>query len=104
MKKLNIEDVLIRALQVAIAALILTIVALVAADAWVKEDLLRVEKLKQHFYDVAYAHAATGPAAPAGLKPNFGEPSEPKTRVFQDAGRTETSGMSFDKRKKERGR
>jgi hypothetical protein len=102
--KYNLEDILISVLQVGIVAAIIGIVALVAADAWVKEDILRVEKLKQHFYDVAYAHAVTGPAAPIGLKPNFGALSEPKTRAFQDAGRSSTSGMSFDKRKKERGK
>jgi hypothetical protein len=81
--KRTLEDLLIRAFQGAIVTLILTIVALVAADAWIKEDIARVEKLKQHFYDIAYSRVE-GPKAPAGLKPNYGAPSEPKTRVFAD--------------------
>ena len=81
----NIEDIIVRTLQVAIVTLILTIVALVAVDAWVEEDIARVQKLKQHFYDVAYSRATVGPAAPTGVKPNYGALAEPKTRVFADA-------------------
>ena len=102
--KINLEDFLIRAFQVAIVALVLTIVALVGADAWIKEDIARVEKLKQHIYDVAYGRATRGPAAPTGVRPNYGETSEPRTQVFQDAGRSVTSGMGYDLRKKERGK
>jgi hypothetical protein len=85
MKLYKVEDYLITFMQVAIVATILGIVALVAVDAWVEEDIARVQKLKQHFYDVAYSRATVGPAAPTGVRPNYGEPSEPKTKVFQDA-------------------
>jgi hypothetical protein len=104
MKLYKVEDYLITFLQVAIVATILGIVALVAADAWMKEDIARVEKLKQHFYDVAHARATVGTAAPTGVRPNYGEPSEPKVRYFQDAGRSATSGMGYDARKRERGK
>ena len=84
--KFNLEDVLVRAFQVAIVALILTIVALVGVNAWEQEDIARVEKLKQHLYDVAYGRATRGPAAPTGVRPNYGDLAEPKTRAFQVAG------------------
>lgn len=84
--KRNLEDLLISVFQVAIVATIIGIVALVAADAWMKEDIARVEKLKQHIYDVAYGKATYGPATPTGVRPNYGDLAEPKTRVFQDAG------------------
>jgi hypothetical protein len=101
--KRSLEDILISVMQGAIVTLILFIVALVAADAWIKEDIARVEKLKQHLYEVAYARATVGPAAPTGVRPNYGEPSEPKVRLFQDVGRSVTSGMGYDARKRERG-
>ena len=104
MKLYRLEDYLITFFQVAIVATIIGIVALVAADAWMKEDIARVEKLKQHFYDVAYSRATLGPAAPTGVRPNYGDLAEPRTRVFQDASRSETSGMGYDLRKKERGK
>jgi hypothetical protein len=63
-----------------------------------------VEKLQQHLYDVAYGRATVGPAAPTGVRPNYGEPSEPKVTIFQDAGRSPTSGMGYDARKRERGK
>jgi hypothetical protein len=81
----NLEDYLITFFQVAIVATIIGIVALVAADAWMKEDIARVEKLKRHFYDVAMSTDVSPPKAPTGVKPNYGAPSEPKTRVFADA-------------------
>ena len=81
----NLEDYLITFFQVAIVATIIGIVALVAADAWMKEDIARVEKLKQHFYDVSMSTDVSPPRAPTGVKPNYGAPSEPKTRVFADA-------------------
>jgi hypothetical protein len=84
MKLYKVEDYLITFMQVAIVATILGIVALVAVDAWVEEDILRVQKLKQHFYDVAYSRATVGPATPTGVRPNYGDKSEPKTRVFAD--------------------
>ena len=102
--KATLEDVLIRVFQVAIVALVLTIIALVGVNAWEQEDIARVEKLKQHLYDVAYGRAARGPAAPTGVRPNYGDLAEPRTLVFQDAGRSTTSGMGYDLRKKERGK
>ena len=102
--KRSLEDILISVFQVAIVATTIGIVALVAADAWMKEDVARVEKLKQHVYDVAYGRATVGPAAPTGVRPNYGEPSEPKVRVFQDAGRKSTTGMGYDARRAERGK
>lgn len=84
MKLNRLEDYLITFLQVAIVATIIGIGALVAVDAWVEEDIARVQKLKQHFYDVAYSRATLGPRAPAGVRPNYGDLAEPKTRVFAD--------------------
>jgi hypothetical protein len=81
----NLEDYLITFFQVAIVATIIGIVAFVAAEAWTKEDIARVEKLQKHFYDVAYSRATLGTAAPTGVRPNYGDNSEPKTRVFADA-------------------
>ena len=81
----NLEDYLITFFQVAIVATIIGIVALVAADAWMKEDIARVEKLKQHFYDVSMSTDVSPPRAPTGVKPNYGAPSEPRVRYFQDA-------------------
>jgi hypothetical protein len=82
--KRTLEDILISVFQGAIVFTIIGIVALVAADAWMKEDIARVEKLKQHLYDVAYSRATVGPTAPTGVRPNYGDLSEPKTRVFAD--------------------
>ena len=81
----NLEDYLITFFQVAIVATIIGIVALVAADAWMKEDIARVEKLKRHFYDVSMSTDVSPPKAPTGVKPNYGAPAAPKTRVFADA-------------------
>ena len=83
--KRTLEDILISVFQVAIVTLILFIVAMVAVDAYIADEDARIAKLKQHIYDVAYGRATVGPAAPTGVRPNYGEPSEPKTRVFQDA-------------------
>jgi len=82
--KRTLEDYLITSLQFIIVATILGIVALVAVDAWVEEDIARVANLKKHFYEVAYGRATVGPAAPTGVRPNYGDLSEPKTRVFAD--------------------
>ena len=79
------EDILISVFQVAIVSLILGIVAMVAVQAFIIEDDARIAKLKQHIYDVAYGRATVGPAAPTGVRPNYGALSEPKTRVFADA-------------------
>ena len=102
--KRTIEDILISVLQAAIVFTILGIVALVAVDAWVAEDITRVEKLQKHFYDVAMSTDVSPPRAPTGVKPNYGEPSEPKVRYFQDAGRSVTTGMGYDSRTRERGK
>ena len=80
----KIENALIWFFQVAIVATIIGIVALVGVNAFIKEDIARVEKLKQHLYDVAFSRATVGPSAPTGLKPNYGDLSTPKTRVFAD--------------------
>ena len=101
---IHLEDILISVFQVAIVATIIGIVALVGVNAWILEDTERVAKLKQHFYDVAYSRATVVPAAPTGVRPNYGEPSEPKVRYFQDAGRNTTTGMGYDARRSERGK
>lgn len=88
----KIENSLIRMFQIVIVGLILMLVALVAADAWIKEDIARVQKLKRHFYEVSMSVDAAGPAAPTGVRPNYGEPSEPKVRHFQDASRRKDIG------------
>ena len=85
MKLSRLEDYLIGFFQVAIVAAIIGIVALVAADAWMKEDIARVEKLKKHVYEVAYGRATYGPAAPAEVRPNHGDLAKPKVTHFQDA-------------------
>ena len=102
--KFNLEDFLIGFFQLAIVATILGIVALVAVDAWVAEDNARVVNLQKHFYDIAMSTDVTPPKAPTGVKPNYGEPSEPKVRYFQDASRSVTTGMGYDARRAERGR
>ena len=102
--KRTLEDYLITSLQFIIVATILGIVALVAVDAWVEEDIARVANLKKHFYDIAMSTDVSPPKAPTGVRPNYGDLSEPKVRVFQDAGRSVTSGMGYDARKRERGK
>ena len=102
--KRTLEDILISAFQVAIVTLILFIVALVAVDAWVDEDNARVVNLQKHFYDLAMSTDVSPPKAPTGVRPNYGEPSEPKVRYFQDASRKATTGMGYDARRAERGR
>ena len=104
MKLYKVEDYLITFLQVAIVATILGIVALVAVEAWVAEDNARVVNLQKHFYDIAMSTDVSPPRAPTGVRPNYGEPSEPKVRYFQDAGRSVTSGMGYDARRAERGK
>jgi len=102
--KRSLEDYLIAFLQVAIVATILGIVALVAVEAWVAEDNARVVNLQKHFYDIAMSTDVSPPRAPTGVRPNYGEPSEPKVRVFQDASRKATTGMGYDARRAERGK
>ena len=82
--KCTIEDILISVFQVAIVATIIGIVALVGVNAWILEDDARIAKLKHHIYEIAYGRATVGPAAPTGVRPNYGDLSEPKTRVFAD--------------------
>jgi hypothetical protein len=76
----DVEEFVISILQVAIVTLILTIIAFVAADAWIKEDDARIAKLQQHLYDIALRHDPV-PAAP----PKPTDKAEPKVRYFQDA-------------------
>jgi hypothetical protein len=83
--KRTLEDILISMLQVSVVTLILFIVALVAVEAWVAEDNARVVKLQKHFYDLAMSTDVTPPRAPTVVKPNYGDLSEPRTRVFQDS-------------------
>jgi len=104
MKLYKVEDYLITFMQVAIVATILGIVAMVGVNAWIIEDDARIAKLKQHVYDVAYSRATVGPAAPTGVRPNYGDLSEPQVRHFQDASRKATTGMGYDARRAERGR
>jgi hypothetical protein len=80
----KVDNFIIAFLQVAIVATIIGIVALVAVQAFIIEDDARIAKLKQHIYEVAYGRATVGPAAPTGVRPNYGDKSEPKTRVFAD--------------------
>jgi len=102
--RFDLEDFLISAFQVAIVTTIIGIVALVAVDAWITEDNARVVNLQKHFYDIAMSTDVSPPKAPTGVKPNYGDLSEPKVRVFQDAGRNATTGMGYDARRAERGR
>ena len=80
---MNLIDIAIDGLKVALVAVILTLLALYGVEAWVIEDDARVAKLQRHMYDVAMRH--DGPAAPTGVRPNYGEPSERNVRHFQDA-------------------
>lgn len=87
-----------------IVAGILTLAMLIGlgylfAQAFLQESEMRLERLQQH-----RGYRAESPAAPVNVRPNYGEPSTPRTRVFQDAGRDTTSGMGYDLRKKERGK
>ena len=71
---------------------------------WIAEDNARVVNLQKHFYDIAMSTDVSPPKAPTGVKPNYGAPSEPKVRYFQDAGRNTTTGMGYDARRAERGK
>jgi hypothetical protein len=82
--KFNLEDFLIAFFQFAIVAIIIGFVAMVAVDAFIKEDIARVDKLQKHFYDVAMSTDVSPPKAPTGVRPNYGALAEPKTRVFAD--------------------
>ena len=83
--KKTLGELLTVSVQGAIVALILFVVAMVAVEAWEKEDVARVEKLQKHFYALAISRETLGPAAHTGVRPNFGESSEPKTNTYQDA-------------------
>ena len=74
--KNTLEDILIIGLQVAIVALVVTIGAMFAVDAWIKEDIARVEKLKQHIYGVTEQRTYA--------IPNPHDLAEPRTRVFAE--------------------
>lgn len=78
--KRTLEDHLITAFQVVIVALIIFVGALFGVNAWMREDIARVAKLKQHFYEVSLSTSTdvTPPKPPAGVKPNYGESSAPK--------------------------
>ena len=77
-------DYAILLVQVAICAVVIGTVAYYFADAWVREDTARVSKLQKHLYEVAYSRATVAPAAPTGVRPNYGDMSTPKTQVFAD--------------------
>lgn len=99
----KIENALVLFFQVVIVATVLGVIALYAVDAWIKEDNERVMGLEERFYAMALARSYA-PAPPSNVRPNFGDLSEPKTRVFQDASRQASSGMGYDVRRAERGR
>lgn len=95
----RLEDILITFFQVAIVATIIGIGAMWAVDAWITEDNNRVASLKRHFYDVAYSRVE-GPKAPTGVRPNYGDLSEPKTRAFADtSARSEVLERQNEKRR-----
>jgi hypothetical protein len=79
------EDRIILCLQWAICALVIFILAGAGVNAWIIEDDVRIAKLKQHLWDVAYGRNTVAPAAPTGVRPNYGDKAEPKVRYFQDA-------------------
>ena len=76
--KRTLEDVIIIGLQVAIVFLIVTIGAMFAVDAWIKEDINRVAKLKEHIYGVTEQRSYA--------VPNPHDLASPKTRVFAEGG------------------
>jgi hypothetical protein len=78
--KPTLEDRLITFLQVTICTLILLIIALYAAYAWIAEDDARIAKLQQHLYDIALRHDPV-PAAP----PKPTDLAKPKVTYFQDS-------------------
>lgn len=80
----RLENFLVRFFQAAIVATILGVLAQLAVDALIAEDTARVRALEQHFYQVALARS---PAYPTSARPSPSDLVEPKTRVFQDAGR-----------------
>jgi hypothetical protein len=54
-----------------------------------KQEYVDQARLAKHFESVLYrgqlSTDVTPPAAPVKVRPNYGDLSEPKTRVFQDA-------------------
>ena len=76
--KRTLEDIIITGLQVAIVFLIVTIGAMFAVDAWIKEDINRVAKLKEHIYGVTEQRSYA--------IPNPHDLANPKTRVFAEGG------------------
>ena len=60
----------------------MVVLAYFFAQAFLQESEMRVERLERHFR-IAMRH--DGPSAPTGVRPNYGEPSTPKVRHFQDA-------------------
>ena len=85
----NWLDYAILLVQVAICAVVIGTVAYYFADALVREDTARVEKLAQHIYDVALnrERATVEPTTtPAPPKPS--DLAQPKVTHFQDASET----------------
>ena len=74
--KRTLEDIIIIGLQVAIVAFVVTIGAMFAVDAWIKEDINRVEKLREHIYGVTEQRSYA--------IPNPHDLASPKTRVFAE--------------------
>ena len=85
--KPTLEDRIILCLQWAICTMIIFIVAMFAADAWIAEEDSRVARLQQHLYDISLRHDHV-PAAP----PKPSDLAEPKVRYFQDASEPQPKG------------
>ena len=79
-------DYAIIIVQVAICAVVIGTVAYYFADAYVREDTARVEKLAQHIYDVALnRERATVEPSTTPAPPGPSDLAEPKVRYFQDS-------------------
>ena len=101
-KRMTFKDWAIWIVEFIAVVAVIIFIAKVGVDALIKEDIIRVEKLQQHQYDVALRTGSySTPAAPSGLKPNYGESSTrprpedlavPKTRMFQDASERQKKG------------
>jgi hypothetical protein len=61
--------------------------AYMAADALVRELESDERKSIQRIEGLLYPADVTPPKVPTGVKPNYGDLAEPRTRVFQDASR-----------------
>jgi hypothetical protein len=58
--------------------------AYMAADALVRELEADERKSIQRIESLLYPADVTPPKSPTGMRPNYGDLSEPKTRVFAD--------------------